>query len=369
MAGVWFVRGGGKVYGPFDSAKFKKIVADGKIDQTTEIAQNHAGPWVPAGKIKGLFAQPPIEANRALPPPHAPSVRATVATPLVVAAQAAVVTSAGPVLAPVLMLVLAGAIIYGITGAFDAYNDKTLKPILKRLGETSEAVDIAINKIGENATDTELTNARDAIKTNSQSIKALAPTAKLGDTGFNKKILDFARTFDITGITASVTGRKQETEALQALIAAMKSEIRNMSKLGNQRLKTVRTSDIRSAVDTNSEANQKLVALDRQLEAAADPAQRQNLQNQKTAIKKDKTENLYKGSQTFQELRYSGVDEESSLLRMARAQSADPEKFAKESNTTEGRRKNLQRGKEIASEEAEAANSMELLRRSPKLGP
>ena len=56
MASVWFVRGGGKVYGPLDSAKLKKIVADGKIDQTTEIAQNQAGPWFAAGKVQGLFA-------------------------------------------------------------------------------------------------------------------------------------------------------------------------------------------------------------------------------------------------------------------------------------------------------------------------
>ena len=60
MAGVWFVRGGGKVYGPFDSVKFKKIVEDRKIDQTTEIAQNQNGPWVPAGKVKGLFEAHPV---------------------------------------------------------------------------------------------------------------------------------------------------------------------------------------------------------------------------------------------------------------------------------------------------------------------
>ena len=261
---------------------------------------------------------------------------------------------------------VAGAVIGGITGAFDAYNDKTLENNLKRLGETSDRANIAINKMSETATEFEISNARDAIKTNSQSIKTLAPTAQLGATGSNRKVLEFFRTFDITGITASVTGMKQEAEARQALIAAMKGEIENMSKLGAQRLKTVRTSDIGSAVDTSITANKKIVELDKQIETTTDPAQLQNLQNQKTAIKKDKTENLYKGSQTFQELRYSGVDEESSLLRMAQAQSADPEKFARESNTPEGRKKNLQRGKELAAEEAETANSLELLRRSTK---
>ena len=56
MASIWFVRGGGKVYGPLDSGKLKQLVSDGKIDQTTEIAQNQAGPWFAAGKVQGLFA-------------------------------------------------------------------------------------------------------------------------------------------------------------------------------------------------------------------------------------------------------------------------------------------------------------------------
>ena len=30
----WFVRGGGKVYGPLDSSKLNQLVSDGKIDQT-----------------------------------------------------------------------------------------------------------------------------------------------------------------------------------------------------------------------------------------------------------------------------------------------------------------------------------------------
>lgn len=65
MATSWFVRGGGKVYGPLDSSKLKKLVADGKIDQTTEVSQDQNGPWVAAGKIKGLFVQPPIPATPA----------------------------------------------------------------------------------------------------------------------------------------------------------------------------------------------------------------------------------------------------------------------------------------------------------------
>ena len=57
MASTWFVRGGGKVYGPIDAAKLKQLVADGKINQQTDVAQNYAGPWVQAGRVRGLFVE------------------------------------------------------------------------------------------------------------------------------------------------------------------------------------------------------------------------------------------------------------------------------------------------------------------------
>jgi hypothetical protein len=57
MASTWFVRGGGKVYGPIDAARLKQLVADKKIDEQTDVAQSNAGPWVPAGRVRGLFAE------------------------------------------------------------------------------------------------------------------------------------------------------------------------------------------------------------------------------------------------------------------------------------------------------------------------
>lgn len=94
MASSWFVRGNGKVYGPLDSAKLKQLVTDGKIDQTTEVAQSQTGPWVPAGRVKGLFVQPPISPNPA-PPPRAPAPVAPPADPppVVVSAPAPIVAS------------------------------------------------------------------------------------------------------------------------------------------------------------------------------------------------------------------------------------------------------------------------------------
>lgn len=55
MASQWFVRGGGKVYGPLDDTRLRTLVAEGKIDETTDIATQPCGPWHPAIRVRGLF--------------------------------------------------------------------------------------------------------------------------------------------------------------------------------------------------------------------------------------------------------------------------------------------------------------------------
>jgi hypothetical protein len=78
MAASWFVRGGGKVYGPLEPAKLKQLVAEGKINEATEVAQNYGGPWYPAAKVKGLFA-PAAAVPEAVPSNASPP--RSVATP------------------------------------------------------------------------------------------------------------------------------------------------------------------------------------------------------------------------------------------------------------------------------------------------
>jgi membrane protein YdbS with pleckstrin-like domain len=79
MAG-WYVRVGGKVHGPLDSAKIKELAACGKINETTDISRGDNGPFVAAGKVKGLFA------STAKPSP--PSATRTVAVSVGAAAPA-----------------------------------------------------------------------------------------------------------------------------------------------------------------------------------------------------------------------------------------------------------------------------------------
>lgn len=90
MAASWYVRGGGKVYGPLESARLKQLVAEGKINETTDVAQNQAGPWYPAGRVRGLFetttsvpTSSPAPQSKAppqtyTPPPQAPVPQAPV---------------------------------------------------------------------------------------------------------------------------------------------------------------------------------------------------------------------------------------------------------------------------------------------------
>lgn len=75
----FFVRQGGKVFGPFDSAKLKHLVNVGKLGPQSEIAPSSGGPWTPASNVNGLFKPPATAASAQVPP----------ATPQPVAAQPA----------------------------------------------------------------------------------------------------------------------------------------------------------------------------------------------------------------------------------------------------------------------------------------
>lgn len=51
----WFVRVGGKVYGPLDGLRLKQLASEGKINRHTDVSLAAAGPWHPAENVKGLF--------------------------------------------------------------------------------------------------------------------------------------------------------------------------------------------------------------------------------------------------------------------------------------------------------------------------
>lgn len=53
----WFVRRNGAVAGPFRSNQLRQLARDGKLGPAMEVAPTKDGPWVLAGRVKGLFAQ------------------------------------------------------------------------------------------------------------------------------------------------------------------------------------------------------------------------------------------------------------------------------------------------------------------------
>ena len=92
MASDWFCKIGEKKYGPYDDRQIKTIVAKGQLKPDHLVRQGSEGPWVPAGRVKGLFpsgaggghpqakkppqatAKPLPKASKSAPPPKAASL-------------------------------------------------------------------------------------------------------------------------------------------------------------------------------------------------------------------------------------------------------------------------------------------------------
>jgi hypothetical protein len=55
MASQWFVRQAGKVYGPFDASRMRKLAAAGKLLRDSGVAKQRQGPWTQASLVRGLF--------------------------------------------------------------------------------------------------------------------------------------------------------------------------------------------------------------------------------------------------------------------------------------------------------------------------
>ena len=57
MSADWFCKIGEKKYGPLNGQQLKTIVAKGQLKAEHLVRRGSEGPWVPAGRIKGLFPQ------------------------------------------------------------------------------------------------------------------------------------------------------------------------------------------------------------------------------------------------------------------------------------------------------------------------
>lgn len=68
----WFVRQDGKIFGPFPSDRLKTMASEGRIDITSEVANENNGPWHPVMKLKGLTfpSANAIPVSPEMPPPR-----------------------------------------------------------------------------------------------------------------------------------------------------------------------------------------------------------------------------------------------------------------------------------------------------------
>lgn len=71
MAGQWFYAANGSQAGPVDTAELKRLAGEGALEPTDLVWKEGLPEWVPATKVKGLFASGEPEAGAAAPQPLA----------------------------------------------------------------------------------------------------------------------------------------------------------------------------------------------------------------------------------------------------------------------------------------------------------
>ncbi|QDV12039.1 Bacterial membrane flanked domain protein [Rosistilla oblonga] len=54
MAKEWFIRQGGKSFGPYRSDKLKLLASEGRIESTAQVANDKSGPWHPVTRLTSL---------------------------------------------------------------------------------------------------------------------------------------------------------------------------------------------------------------------------------------------------------------------------------------------------------------------------
>lgn len=85
MPHEYYVRSGGKVFGPIDSVTLLAWAREGNVTPESEVRQSPTGPWVKAARVGGLFptpaARPPVMPRPAKLPPVLPRAVPPPATP------------------------------------------------------------------------------------------------------------------------------------------------------------------------------------------------------------------------------------------------------------------------------------------------
>ena len=78
MATEWYLQTDGQEYGPYTGNQLKQYAGDGRVLPTTLVKQGSAGSWLPASRVRGLFATAPSAAPAATPAsPRVPPARPT----------------------------------------------------------------------------------------------------------------------------------------------------------------------------------------------------------------------------------------------------------------------------------------------------
>jgi hypothetical protein len=113
----FFVKLGGKVFGPASSADLRAMAADGRVQRDTLISASAAGPWRTAERVRGLFPETASIAELPVAATPAPvAVHVVAQAPMVQTIQATGKVWKAVILMGTL-LTIASAVVFGLSFA------------------------------------------------------------------------------------------------------------------------------------------------------------------------------------------------------------------------------------------------------------
>jgi len=150
MPGGWYVKIQGKRAGPMTAAQLKGLARRGQVGPTDLVRQEGGGPWVPAGRVKGLFPVTAASSGQSVNPTAAgQSVSPAAAEPSVAPAAPAQDPAASAPQAP------------PVQASTDEPNPvRTVPPALPQVSEPPPAAPAGFRVLGDSPTDRVLRRGR-----------------------------------------------------------------------------------------------------------------------------------------------------------------------------------------------------------------
>jgi hypothetical protein len=260
---------------------------------------------------------------------------------------------------------------------YNSLNESNLQTELQNLSTASDKTAIAFKALEKNASDANISAAKDAMASEAGAAEALRTRGNIDLRAQDRSLMRTLADYDPTGLIKSSMGLPQEAEARKAYLDYERTQVGQARQLGGERLKRVKPQEIEADAAVARSFDRELGRLDLEREAlkgkpgSASALEAKNRQIEETRARK--SEALYRKSQTFATLRESGNTEQDILRKVyleSATTSVDREERLKairgESGKTEQERKTNQEkaiaaAKQLLAIEAENERSQRLM--------